>query len=149
MYRSVSELVDDCFPILHREPLERVVSERFARTPEVRLGNLKIELVHNNYARLSGTYTMEVVESRNQRVMRDIPVVAEALWDFSPRTWGFRLDIVHMHAETDDPAFGDRVVAEVLAAWQHLPALGRFRYRRGVFYATLDPVPELASVAVS
>jgi hypothetical protein len=142
--RSVDELVDDCFPLKHRESLEGIVSAAFGTHSEIGLCGIAIELVTQNYARLTGTYRVESFE-RGKRVVRDAKVVAEALWDFSPRTWAFRLDIVHMRAETEGSGGnGETIVSELLAQWKRLPSHARFRYRPGVFFLALNPLPALA-----
>ena len=144
VFRSVDELVDDCFPLKHRESMETLVASAFGADREIGLRDVSIELVTQNYARLTGFHRYEDYE-RGKRVVRDAKVVIEALWDFSPRTWAFRLDVVHMRAEgTESPENGEVIVSELLGLWNRLPAHPRFRYKPGVFFVSLNPLPDLA-----
>ncbi len=143
VFRSVDELVDDCFPLRHRESLERLVAREFEAQREFGLRDLEVELFHQNFARIVGLYRFEDVDRRGRRISFDAKVVIEGLYVFSPRNWSFRLDVVHMHAELEDRDDDGGVVEVLLAGWKALPQQVRFRYRKGVFFLALTPLAEL------
>jgi len=148
VFRSVDELVDDCYPLKHREGVEQLVAAAFGAEREFGLRDIAIDLVHQNFARLNGVYRFEEVGPGGKRTIREIPVVVEGLYDFSPRNWAFRFDLVHMRAETAGrDELADAIVHELLARWRRLPSTGRFRYRSGVFYLSLDPMTAIAAVS--
>ena len=138
VFRSVDELVDDCYSLRHRESLELLLKVAFDTKIDMGLNAVRIELVHQNYLRITGIYPITLKKGNHTRVL-EANVVIEGLYDFSPRNWAFRFDVLHMRAEAvgESPDCGEMAVGEVLARWRRLPALGTFRYRRGVFFFAL------------
>lgn len=147
VFRSVDELVDDCFPLRHKDVLERLVAREFENQREFGLADVEVEVFHQNFARLVGTCEFEDVDRRGRRTTAEARVVIEGLFVFSPRNWSFRLDVVHMHAELAGRNDDTAVVEELLDRWKHFPLQGRFKYRKGVFFLALTPLPELAEPA--
>lgn len=149
VFRSVDELVDDCFPLRHKESLERLVAREFEGQRDFGLKQVEVELFHQNFARIVGLYRFEDIDRRGRRISYDAKVVLEGLYVFSPRNWSFRLDVVHMHAELEDRDDDGGLVEELLGRWKHFPLQGRFKYRKGVFYLALTPLPELQEAAAT
>lgn len=143
VFRSVDELVDDCFPLRHKEAVERLVAREFENQREFGLDDVEVELFHQNFARVVGRYGFESLDRRGRRVSREAKVVIEGLFVFSPRNWSFRLDVVHMHAEMEGLADDSPIIEELLGRWKEFPRHGRFKYLKGVFFLALHPLPEL------
>lgn len=149
VFRSVDELVDDCFPLRHKDSLERLVAREFEIQREFGLKDVEVEVFHQNFARLVGIYRFEDMDRRGRRIVRDARVVIEGLFVFSPRNWSFRLDVIHMHAEIEGIGDDTPVIEELLGRWSHVPFQGRFKYRKGVFFLTLPPLSDVPETAAS
>ena len=141
--------MDDCFPLRHKESLERLVAKEFEAQREFGLREIEVELFHQNFARIVGKYRFEDIDRRGRRITFDSKVVIECLYVFSPRNWSFRLDVVHMHAEIEGRNDDAGIVEELLGRWKRFPAQGVFRYRKGVFMLALTPMPEFQEPTLS